>query len=357
MTVTEPTPVFGNSDQFGISVAIDGNYAVIGQQHGNKAFVFERSGNTWTLQATLTPTATTTILNGSGFGRAVHIENDQIVVGAHEASVSGVGPVGAIFVFTRSGSTWSQEDATSDFDTSHNLDDLGISVAISGNTVVAGSTNGDVITFKRGGGTCASTQWCFEQNITSTSDTFGLAVDIEGDTLVIGDTQTSSDPGSAYVYRRTTSWSLQATLAETGGSANDDFGDSVVIDGTWVVVGAPGDDNLATNSGAVFVYAFRSPHLVEKAKLDAGLYATTGLGLGTSVGLNGVFLAAGASGGSDDSCFFFTQGGGPGQWFDYGRIVDGGTTCSVSGDWGLCGDPSNGSTLHPGQVEFVRICD
>jgi hypothetical protein len=93
-------------DNFGWSVAISGATAVVGADTKNSgtgaAYVFTRSGSTWSQQAKLTASDAAA---GDNFGFSVAISMDTVVVGADAKSSN----TGAAYVFTRSGTTWSQQ--------------------------------------------------------------------------------------------------------------------------------------------------------------------------------------------------------------------------------------------------------
>ncbi|MCA8944156.1 MAG: integrin, partial [Planctomycetes bacterium] len=312
------------SDQFGVSVAMSGNTAVVGVYNedsnatgvnGNAAnnsaadagavFVFVRSGSTWAQQAYLKPSNTDA---GDRFGYSVGISGDTIVVGAYgeDSSATGVGgnqgdnsatDSGAAYVFTRSGSTWTQQAylKASNTDTT---DQFGLSVAISGDTILVGSFNedsgnaadpNDDTLFNAGAAyvfTRSGTTWSQQAYLKPTTlgwnDRFGWHVTISGDTAVVSSSNedsnatgvdgdatndAASDAGAAWVFVRSGStWSQQAFLKASNTDPSDNFGFAVAIDGDTIAVGAIGEDsaavgvggdqsdNSSSNSGAVYVF-------------------------------------------------------------------------------------------------------
>jgi len=288
------------TDNFGYSVAISGTTAVIGCQAG-AAYVFTRSGTTWSQQAELTAPA-------NGFGSSVAISGTTAVVGAWAQDNSA----GAAYVFTRSGTTWSQQaELTAPAAASR----FGISVAVSGMTVVIGafgvnSSAGAGYVFTRSGttwsqqaeliapaggfylvavsGTTAvigayapnsaaaaayvftrsGTTWSQQAELTAAIGTgnFGFSMAISGTTVVIGGGGVhSSVGGAAYVFTRSgTSWSQQAELTDPAAAVTDEFGTSVAVSGTTVVVGAPGANSSA---GAAYVYALGPSPLAGQSSL------------------------------------------------------------------------------------------
>jgi hypothetical protein len=201
----------------------------------------------------------------------VAIDGDTAVVGAFWDNVGANSTEqGSAYVFTRSGSNWTQQAHLTASDGAA-TDYFGISVAISGDTAVVGAWNDDI-----GGNTDqgsahvfvrSGTIWGAQAKLTASdgaaTDSFGVSVAINGDTVVVGayvdDVEGNTDHGSAYVFTRSgTNWMEQAKLTASDGAAEDDFGISAAIDGDTVVVGAFGDDigdsPAHPNQGSVYVY-------------------------------------------------------------------------------------------------------
>ena len=146
-----------------------------------------------------------------------------------------------------------------------NNDQLGVSVAVSGNTAVVGVpldddggiNSGSAYVFVRNGGSW-SQQAKLIANDAATEDRFGLAVAISGDTAVVGawgDDDSGSNSGSAYVFVRSgVTWSQQAKLTASDPAPEDWFGTSVAISGDTAVVGALLDDDGASSSGSAYIF-------------------------------------------------------------------------------------------------------
>jgi len=313
-----------SNDQFGVSVGISGDTAVVGawfeasdatgvngdQSNNNlstsgAAYVYVRSGITWSQEAYLKASNTGA---GDSFGTSVAISGDLLIIGAkgEDSGASGsetdnsAGSSGAAYIFARSGTTWNQEAylkaSSPDFD-----DQFGEGVAIADNTAVIGArreaggstgVNGDEgdNSLARSGaayvfiqdGTSWNQQAYLKASNTNASDNFGSSVSISGDSLVIGAVSESSATvgvdgdqtdnsavvaGAAYVFSRSgTDWSQQAYLKASNTESPDAFGFAVSISGTTVVSGATNEDSNATGvngddannstaeSGAAYVY-------------------------------------------------------------------------------------------------------
>ena len=257
-------------DQFGRSVAIDGDTMVAGapnedtgSSNAGAAYVFTRSGTTWSQQAKI-QASDAQASDFFGYG-AVAIDGDTLVVGAFGEDTGGSSS-GALYVFTRSGTSWSQQAklVASDAQASDYLG-RGFSIGISGDTVVAGAYREDA------GGTDAGAAYVFIRSGTSWSqqaklvasdaaagDNFGNGTAISGDTVVAGaslkDTA-GTDTGAVYVFTRSgTSWSQQAKLVAGNPSGLDEFGYSVDIDGDSVIIGATKEDTKAADGGAAYIF-------------------------------------------------------------------------------------------------------
>ena len=286
---------------FGIS-AIDGDYAIVGAGQtsigGNgEAYIFYYSGGSWTQQAILTAS------DGApddGFGWAVSISGDTAVVGAYVDDDAGSGS-GSAYVFTRSGSTWTQQQKLTASDAA-SLDIFGAYVAIENDTVVVGANRegglqGAAYVFTRSSGT-----WTEQQKLTAsdgaTGDRFGSAVAISGETVVIGSREDNSDRGSAYVFTRSGgTWTEQQKLEASDGSSNDTFGVAADIDGDYIVVGANGD---FSDRGAAYVFKRSGSTWTEQQKLTGSDSGTANDAFGSAVAISGSSIIVGSPGEDED---------------------------------------------------------
>lgn len=260
-------PDGGQPNSFGSSVAVDGDTAVIGS--ADAAYVFVRSGNTWSEQAKLT--------GWDGFG-AVALDVDTIVIGAVSDQHAGYYS-GAAYVFVRNDATWSQQAKLIASDGDDN-DNFGNSVAIRGDTAVIGANrdepkgidSGSVYVFVRSGST-----WTEQAKLTAVdgamSDQFGVSVALSGDTIVIGangDDYNTGPSGSAYVFLRNAGiWIQQAKLKASDGAPNDYFGSSVSIDGETILIGAPNGRALQSRTGKAYLFFRNGSAWTEQAILAA----------------------------------------------------------------------------------------
>ena len=306
------------SDEFGLSVAISGDTAVVGAHwddddgpKSGSAYVFIRIGETWTQQAKLTALFADT---ADEFGRSVAISGDTIVVGApfdDDFCPPGNSDCnsGSAHVFVRTGEQWSvgaklraSDAAAGDF--------FGFSVAISGDTAVVGAHHPNVVGSNPGSAYVfqkPATGWAnaFETVILTASDaadgdTFGASVAISGDTAVVG--APFAEPagvrsGRAYVFVGSgASWSQQRKLTAQDAGATDVFGFSVAISGNTAVVGAFGDDGGGgAGSGSAYVFVRDGTTWSRSIKLTASDAATQdSFGFSVAVSGGGAKVVVGA---------------------------------------------------------------
>jgi hypothetical protein len=259
-------------DEFGHSVAIYGNTALIGawrdDVNGNvdqgSAYVFVRNGTTWTQQQRLT------VASGNAedlFGQAVALGSNTALIGAHNNNYGTHANQGTAYVFVRNGTTWALQQllVADDGDTN---DEFGYAVALSGNTALIGArfdsvggwnNRGSAYVFTRSG-----TSWTMQQKLTAAdgvmNDHFGFAVALSGNTALIGayndDVGTNTDQGSAYVFTRNgTTWTQTKQLLAADGAAGDNFGRSVALDGETALIAAPKDVHVDNNiEGSAYVF-------------------------------------------------------------------------------------------------------
>ena len=259
-------------DFFGISVALSGDTALVGadlddvsaNSYQGSAYVFTRSGTTWTQQGKLTASDGAA---GDLFGISVALSGDTALVGAYGDDVGANGDQGSAYVFTRSGTTWSLQQKLTASDGAA-YDRFGNSVALSGDTALVGADwhnvganpdQGSAYVFTRSG-----TTWSEQAHLTASDGAayyfFGISVALSGDTALVGaygdNVGANDNQGSAYVFTRSgTTWSLQQKLTASDGAAYDYFGNSVALSGDTALVGAVSDDVGANDSqGSAYFY-------------------------------------------------------------------------------------------------------
>jgi len=302
------------------ATGVDGNQSDNSAEDSGAAYVFVRSGANWSQQAYLKASNTGEF---DRFGISVAVSGNTVVVGAYLESSNATGVngnqsnnsaanSGAVYVFVRSGTSWFQQAYLKAFNTGE-FDRFGISVGVSGDTVVVGanledsnvtgvngnqsdnsaSASGAAYVFERSG-TSWSQQAYLKASNTGAGDEFGYSVAVSGDTVVVGanledsnatgvnenqSDNSAGNAGAAYVFGRSgASWSQQAYLKASNTGVGDEFGWSVAVSGDTVVVGAYPEssnatgvngnqsDNSASVSGAVYVFPRSAPVLTLRGK-------------------------------------------------------------------------------------------
>ncbi len=300
-------------DNFGYSVAIDGNYAIVGApfwdstgvsnySDAGKVFVYLRSGSEWNEQAVLISSDPKT---NQYFGWSVSLDGAYAAIGAYRDDQIGLN-AGAAYIFLRTGSTWNQQQKLLASDQEIN-DRFGQSVSISGDWIVVGSyydddsgrNAGAAYFFQRSGVT-----WTQQDKATPATDDslyfFGLSVSMDGDYAIIGAPAPNADPqepGSAYIYLRSgTSWNQQQQITASDPVNRDLFGNSVSISGDYVVVGSPRDDTApppVIDHGSVYAFLRSGTQWNQTAKITASDVAA-GDYFGFSVSIDNNFAIIGA---------------------------------------------------------------
>lgn len=260
---TEKTNLYPPSASSIASVSISGNTAVIGypKYHAvqpnmaGAAHVFERGLSTWVKTVELLP-SDGGITND--FGASVAIDGDYIIVGSPKDS--GNSPYsGCAYIFKRDGTTWTRvaKIAASDGQNGENFGNL---VSIWDEYVIVGTSrnkSGSAYIFKREG-----TNWTEQCKLVPSEgeegDRFGTSIAISGNYAVVGaygNDDNGEDSGTAYIFAREgTNWVEQVKLAPPDGDASDLFGYSVSISGDYLVVGSVRGDGKQPDSGLAYIY-------------------------------------------------------------------------------------------------------
>lgn len=271
-----------SGDNFGESVSFDGNTAVIGafndDDNGSSSgsvYVFVRNGFDWSQQAKLIAGDAAA---ADQFGISVSVDGETALIGADRNDDNGTSS-GSAYVFVRSGSVWSQQAKLTASDAAA-VDVFGASVSLDGDTALIGayandddgSNSGSAYVFARSG-----SLWSEQSKLTASdaaaADQFGRGVSIHGDTAVIGasrDDDNGSDSGSAYVFVRAGSiWSEQAKLEPSDAAAEDRFGYSVSVNEDMVLIGSYWDDENGSESGSAYMFLRSGSTWIQEDKVTA----------------------------------------------------------------------------------------
>lgn len=280
-------------DHLGASVAVSTDTAVVGAaaraSYKGAVYVFVRSGSSWSQQAELTAS------DGSPldyFGQSVALSGDTVVVGAPGKAMW----TGAAYVFLRSGASWSEQQKLTESTPGGNHY-FAYSVAVSGDTALVAahgkaSYRGSAYVFVRSGAS-----WSPQTELTANdgvaNDYFGQSVALSGDTAAVAAYGKASQQGAAYVFFRTGSlWSQHAKLTASDGVASDQFGLSVALNADTAIVGACG---RAAGQGAAYVFVRSGTSWPLQQELTAS-DGVAGDAFGCSVAVSGDIAVVGAEG-------------------------------------------------------------
>ena len=299
-------------DSIGMSVALSGDTAVVGaphktvdgEVHAGVVYIFVRSGGAWTLQAEISDPD---VHADDSFGQSVAISGDTVLASSTDLDRDDVNPYGAVFVFVRSGSTWSGQARLRDHSGTHS-DLFGSAISLDGDTAVIAEASkslpgrlyvGAVFVFARSGAT-----WSLQEMIADPNDVagdyFGDKVALSGDTVLVGDQHRRTadrQPAGGVVYayvRSGTTWERQATLSPSDASVYDFFGKQVALSGdTALVAGETNADD--SRAGVVYVFGREGStwsQLVQLSSPDAADPRS----FGVFVALSDDFALVGSSG-------------------------------------------------------------
>jgi len=294
---------------FGEAVSIDDNYAVIGTEWEDSlgslagaVYVFIRNGTSWTQQAKILASDGTT---GDRFGFSVSIDGEYFIAGAFTEDEMGDN-AGAAYIFHRDTVTgeWIEQVKLLASD-GHAGDRFGVSVSMDGDYVIVGAQGvnndtGAVYIFKR-----EDTTWTEEAKFSannSVSDAlFGNTVSLSGQYAIIGaphDEEIGHESGAAYIFHRDgVNWTQQEKLLSSDMLADDLFGYTVSISGDYAIVGAVSAWSIVTSAGAAYIFKRDGTTWTEQIKLIDST-AGTGYRYANSVYIDGDYALVGEP--SDD---------------------------------------------------------
>ncbi|MBN1543133.1 FG-GAP repeat protein, partial [candidate division KSB1 bacterium] len=252
-----------SGDEFGYAVDIFGDYIIVGASRDDvgvtdagSAYIFYHNGSSWVEQAKLT--ADTQAANDF-FGESVAIDGTTAVVGAIQKD----GKIGAAYVFVRSGSSWSLQQKLTASDGA-TREYFGKSVDIEGSQILVGAweadapgtNSGAAYLFQNSGGSW-SQQKKLVANDGTDDDRFGTSVRLIGGFAVVGARGVSGSTGAVYTFAGSgNTWEQRTKVTASDGAANDWFGVSVSTDGVHALVGALFDDDNGSDSGSAYLYDF-----------------------------------------------------------------------------------------------------
>ncbi len=271
LTVSDATP----GDEFGLSVAIDGDTIVVGARKDDEnaidagaAYIYERQGIVWVQIKKLLAS------DGSfndRFGRDVDIDGDTVVIGAQYDNV-GATDSGSVYIFDRNqggANNWGEVKKITASDPQHEAH-FGVRLALQGDQLLVSAPahsssphHGAGYLFERNQG--GSNNWGqvkkFVGSDSNAADAFAVGVEIDGDTIILGarlHDSAGNNAGAAYIFERNhggpDNWGEVVKITASDPATDAEFGKEVAIEGDVVVIGAPHKNELGASSGAVYIF-------------------------------------------------------------------------------------------------------
>jgi len=257
------------NDYFGCAVAMHKQNAIFGS-YGNDAvgskagaaYVYSLDSSGWQQKQKLTADDAQ---SSDYFAYAVDMSEDYAIIGAYgdddKASMAG-----AAYIFERQNdNTWVQKQKLVDNQGERN-DQFGYAVAISDNYAIVGAYRDDDKGDSSGSATIFTRDqgiWTVQAKLLAndgqSNDYFGYDVAISGAYAIVGayrcDDDSRNNVGGAYIYKyERGTWNFQTKLVPSQGTSNDYFGAAVNLVGTRLLVGAYGNDDKGSTSGAAYLY-------------------------------------------------------------------------------------------------------
>ncbi|MFO7447716.1 MAG: T9SS type A sorting domain-containing protein [Ignavibacteriaceae bacterium] len=402
-------------DSFGYSVSISGDYAIVGAYQededaagGNtlsdagSAYIFYNNSGTWELVQKITASDRA---EGDNFGFSVAISGDYAIVGAYQEDEDVAGgntlfKAGSAYIFhNNSGTSWTQVQKIVASDRAAD-DRFGYSVSISGDYAIVGAyfededaAGGNTLRFAGSAYIFynnSGTSWTQVQKIVASDraedDIFGFSVSISGNYAIVGAYLEDEDAaggntlfsaGSAYIFYNNsgTSWTQVQKITASDRAVADNFGYSVSISGDYAIVGAFREDedaageNTLNSAGSAYIFHNNTVSWIQVQKIAASDRAEID-NFGYSVSISGDYAIVGAyfededaAGGNNvfnaGSAYIFNNNSGT-SWTQVQKIVASdralsdifGYSVSISGDYAIVGayqedeDAAGGNTLN-----------
>ncbi|HEX4964198.1 MAG TPA: CARDB domain-containing protein [Thermoanaerobaculia bacterium] len=292
-------------DQFGLTVALSGSTLLVGAPNDAHAgslsgavYVFGLVSGTWVQQQKVTAADAAPFDN---FGFSLAFDGNTAVVGApfHDRG-SAKGNAGAAYVFQQTGNAaasllkmppttggpWVQQAELTAGDGAAN-DEFGSAVTVSGSDLAVGARRKDVGGLTDAGAVYvferAGTAWNFRTLLTAgdagAGDLFGVSAALSGDQLLVG-ALFHAGKGAAYLFKRNAGAWVPGDSVNGNPAAGDAFGQAVAIDGTTLVVGSYlADFGSLTNAGSATVCSSGStptPPRLQVTDTDGRIQVRTG---------------------------------------------------------------------------------
>ena len=306
-------PVEDSADQFGAAVAITGDIVVVGSPESNSGASGSGEVSIHDLADPSPTVAMATLINPTPkvddhFGNAVSASGSLVVVAAVDDDLGAIDS-GCVHVFDTANEGDVGWVATIPNPTPAVGDGFGNAIAVSGDRLVVGvsgydsggSNSGRAYVFDLSSPTSEDPVAILENPTPGAEDRFGHSVAISGDLVVVSsamDDGGAVNAGVAYVYDLSGPSPAVPlhTFLNPLPEVDDFFGDSVSISGDRVAVGASGDNLAAPSAGTVYVFDLTSPSPTVPINTLIRPSAATGDEFGATVSVSGAWVSVGAKG-------------------------------------------------------------
>ncbi len=373
------------AEEYGVSVDIDGDYAIVGSngagQNTGSAYILSRDQNGSNAWGQIIELSAPGLIPGDNFGASVAISGGVAAVGAPMFN-DQFSNQGVVFLFNQNANNPDQWDFVKILQANnpHAGDNFGTSVALQGDRLLAGahledeSANdaGAAYVFYRNLG--GADNWGQAAKLLATTgaadDNLGVSVSIDGDYAVVGASGVEGlmpNVGAAYIFGRNQSgpdaWGQIAKLRPSQPTGNDNFGGKVGISGNWAIVGADLNDLKGTDAGAAFIYhknqnGINNSWGQSQIVLDYNGHA--GDHFGSAVGMDQPYAVVAAKGdnpfgaGSGRGFVYLLDGT---TWIQVDQLADGGgqaadalgSSAAISGRNVILGAPFDNNGLNDDQ--------
>ncbi|MFN0035849.1 MAG: HYR domain-containing protein [Saprospiraceae bacterium] len=385
------------AEEYGVSVGIDGDYAIVGSKQKSagqtvgSAYILFRDKNGTNEWGQIIELSAPGLQAGDNFGASVAIAGGVAAVGA-PSDDDLFANQGSVYIYHQNANNpaqWDFEKKIAAGDANTN-DNFGASVALNSGRLVAGANQNDA------SGSNAGAAYIFYRNLGgadnwgqaakllaitgAADDGLGVSVDIHGDFAIVGANGVDGlqqNTGAAYIFGRNQfgadAWGQVARLRPSQPTGNDNFGATVGISGPWAIVGADRNSLKGANAGAAFFYNKNQNGILNswgQSQIVLDYDGQAGDRFGSAVGIDGAYAVITARGdnpfgGSSGSGFVFLLDGNHWARVDYlfdngGQNGDAlGSSAAISGRNIILGAPLDNTALSDqgSVVLYGGLCD
>jgi len=241
------------------------------------------------------------IVDGDGFGSAIAIDGNFMVVGAKDIDATEIWNGGA-YVYEKIDGVWTEmQELLPSVVIKYQR--VGAAVAISGSWICLGGTGGaangggSFYIFENQGGTWVEVQTRVQSSDIQPNDSFSGVLHMSGDLLMVGATNKGEGTGAVYVFKNIDgTWTETQKIMASDALPADTFGSAISLYETYMVIGARGVDEGKLDAGAAYIFENQAGTWVELQRIQALNYRIENSEhFGISVTIHGTTIAVGAN--------------------------------------------------------------